>query len=331
MSVAGGAEREISDLLARGRSYAQAGDSRAATSFFAAALRAAAGAGNLPAPLTAELRSAEAYLGEAAALYQAHLERAVAGADAGPRLDLALAIMLGREPLQLPPVAYPQRPSVFHFPGLPPRAFYERTEFDWAAALEATTPAIRSEVEALLAEGADFRPYVEGEKNRPDRNFFRGLQGDPSWTAFYLWKNGTLIEENAARCPRTVEAMRLVPISAIGSRTPSVFFSLLRPGAHIPPHHGMLNCRLICHLPLIVPPGGWLRVGAETRAWEQGRLLAFDDSLEHEAKNPALAMRVVLIFDIWRPELSVAERRGISAIFDAIDAFSPNAAPQQDA
>jgi hypothetical protein len=35
--------------------------------------------------------------------------------------------------------------------------------------------------------------------------------------------------------------------------------------------------------------------------------------------------------DIWRPELSEAERRGVSAIFDAIDAYSPNAAPQQDA
>jgi aspartate beta-hydroxylase len=328
--VTGAAEREIEDLLGRGRAYAVAGDSRAATSFFAAALRVAAGAGTLPGPLIAELGSAEAYLREAAALYQAHLERAVAGADAGPRLDLALAIMLGREPLQLPPTAYPPRPSVFHFPGLPPRPFYDPAGFDWAPALEAATVAIRGEVEALLTEGADFRPYVEGEKNRPERDF-RGLQGDPSWTAFYLWKNGGLIEENAARCPRTVEAMRRVPLSAIGSRTPSVFFSLLRPGAHIPPHHGMLNCRLICHLPLIVPAGGWLRVGAETRAWEEGRLLVFDDSIEHEARNPAQALRVVLIFDIWRPELSAAERRGISAIFDAIDAFSPDAAPQQDA
>ncbi len=93
----------------------------------------------------------------------------------------------------------------------------------------------------------------------------------------------------------------------------------------------MLNSRLICHLPLIVPPGGWLRVGGETRFWEEGRLLIFDDSIEHEARNPSDRLRVVLIFDIWRPELSEAERRGVSAIFDAIDAYSPNAAPQQDA
>jgi Aspartyl/Asparaginyl beta-hydroxylase len=328
--VPAGAEREIRDLLARGRSHARAGDSRAAASFFAAALRAAASAGNLPTPLLTELGSAENYLREAASSYQAHLERAVAAADAGPSIDRALAIMLGREPLDLPPIAYPQRPSVFHFPGLPPRPFYESAEFGWAPALEAATPAIRGEVEALLAEGADFRPYVEGEKNRPRRDF-HGLQGDPSWTAFYLWKDGGVVAENAARCPRTVEAMRRVPLSAIGSRTPSIFFSLLSPGAHIPPHHGMLNSRLICHLPLIVPAGAWLRVGAERRFWEEGRLLVFDDSIEHEAMNPASALRVVLIFDIWRPELSEAERRGIAAIFDAIDAYSSPAAPQQGA
>ena len=322
------AEHEIRALLAQGRSYARAGDSRAASSFFAAALRAAAG--NPPESLLAELRGAEAFLREAALAYQAHLERAVAGAGAGPRLDEALALLLGRKPLQLPPIAYPQRPSIFHFPGLPQRPFYEREDFDWAPTLEAATAAIRGEVEALLTEGADFRPYVEQEKNRPRRDF-HGLQGDPSWTAFYLWKDGAPVPENQARCPRTAEAIRQVPLSAIGSRTPSVFFSLLRPGAHIPPHHGMLNSRLICHLPLIVPPGGWLRVGGETRTWEEGRLLVFDDSIEHEAMNPAASLRVVLIFDIWRPELSEAERRGVSAIFDAIDAFSPNAAPQQGA
>jgi aspartyl/asparaginyl beta-hydroxylase (cupin superfamily) len=83
----------------------------------------------------------------------------------------------------------------------------------------------------------------------------------------------------------------------------------------------MLNSRLICHLPLIVPPGCWLRVGNEVREWEEGKLLIFDDSIEHEARNPTDEVRIVLIFDIWRPELSAAEREGISAIFNAIDAF----------
>lgn len=324
------AEREIRILLDQGRSYERADDSRAAASFFAAALRAAVPLGIVPAPLEDELRRAKAYLRRAAADYQAHLERVVARAGAGPRLDSAVAILLGIEPLHLPPIPYPQRPSLLHFPGLPQRPFYAREAFDWVPALESATDSIRGEVQALLAQGADFRPYVEQEQNRPRRDF-HGLHGDPSWTAFYLWKNGAPTGENQERCPCTVEAIRRVPLSAIGSRTPSVFFSLLRPGAHIPPHHGMLNSRLICHLPLIVPTGGWLRVGGETRFWKEGRLLIFDDSIEHEAMNPAETLRLVLIFDIWRPELAEAERRGVSAIFDAIDAFRTSAAPQQEA
>ena len=89
----------------------------------------------------------------------------------------------------------------------------------------------------------------------------------------------------------------------------------------------MLNMRLICHLPLIVPQGCWLRVGNETRELREGELLIFDDSIEHEARNPTGELRIVLIFDIWRPELSQAERNGVSAIFDAIDRFSPMPVP----
>src|SRR3954465_4336642 len=110
---------------------------------------------------------------------------------------------------------------------------------------------------------------------------------------------------------RSGAALSKGPMSRIGSRTPSVLFSLLKPGAHIPPHHGMLNSRLICHLPLIVPPGCWLRVGNDTRQWEKGKLLIFDDSIEHEALNPTPDLRVILLFDIWRPELSEAERHGV--------------------
>ena len=85
----------------------------------------------------------------------------------------------------------------------------------------------------------------------------------------------------------------------------------------------MLNSRLICHLPIIVPPGCWLRVGNETREWEEGKLLIFDDSMEHEAKNPTGELRIILLFDIWRPELTAAKSAEISAIFDAIDSFQP--------
>jgi len=98
-------------------------------------------------------------------------------------------------------------------------------------------------------------------------------------------------------------------------------FSLLRAGTHIRPHHGLLNTRLICHVPLIVPPGCRLRVGSETREPRAGETMIFDDSFEHEAWNDGVSTRVVLLFEIWRPELSADERDQLTQIFEAIDAY----------
>ncbi len=113
-----------------------------------------------------------------------------------------------------------------------------------------------------------------------------------------------------------------VPFVHMQNRSPSVLFSLLRPGAHIPPHNGMVNTRLICHLPLIVPAGCQFRVGNETREWVQGKAWAFDDTIEHEAWNRSREPRVILIFEVWRPELTLEERRLVNAMFEAIDAHS---------
>jgi aspartyl/asparaginyl beta-hydroxylase (cupin superfamily) len=77
----------------------------------------------------------------------------------------------------------------------------------------------------------------------------------------------------------------------------------------------MYDSRLICHLPLIVPPGCRFRVGGEVREWEEGKLLIFDDTIEHEAWNDGPEDRVVLIFDIWRPELTEQEKFELTLLF----------------
>ena len=310
--------RHIPALLMRGDAHGIAGDLRAATSFYQAALAASNEVSQLPPSLAAQLERAAALVRNAGSDYQAYLERALAerGIDAGStgtRFGEALDILFGRKQIYL------QQPSVFYFPGLPQQQFYDSEQFQWTAQLEAATAEIQAELAALLDEGAEFRPYVEQDKDRPFRDF-HGMLGDPRWGAFYIWEDGALVGEHAARCPRTVAALEQVPMTRMGARTPSVLFSLLRPHTHIPPHSGMLNTRLICHLPLVVPAGCWLRVGNETRQWEEGKLLIFDDSIEHEARNPTDRLRVVLLFDIWRPELEQAERDAVAAIFEAIDA-----------
>ena len=82
----------------------------------------------------------------------------------------------------------------------------------------------------------------------------------------------------------------------------------------IPPHVGVSNARLVCHLPLIVPAGCWFRVGGETREWKVGEAFVFDDTIEHEAMNPTDELRVVFIFDAWHPDLGEVEREAVAAL-----------------
>jgi aspartyl/asparaginyl beta-hydroxylase (cupin superfamily) len=310
---------EIRTLLARADEFAGRGDIKAAVSFYQAALKSARDSRVADATVVSDLRRAQNYVVERAGEFQQALEDAVSTAAASNpaacvRLTHSLDMLKGKRQV------YQQHPAVFYYPYLAQRQFFERQEFDWVPELESATADIREELLALVSEGADFRPYVENRPDRPVRDF-GGLNENSSWTALYLWRDGKVVEENARRCPRTMAALGKVPLSDIGSRTPAVLFSRLEPGAHIPPHCGMLNCRLICHLPLVVPEGCWFRVGNETRKWQEGELLIFDDSFEHEAMNPSGELRIILLFDVWRPEITGEEREAISSIFDTIDKF----------
>jgi aspartyl/asparaginyl beta-hydroxylase (cupin superfamily) len=130
-------------------------------------------------------------------------------------------------------------------------------------------------------------------------------------------KNGRLVESNARHCPALMALLDTLPQPAVAGAGPNAMFSLLAPGAHIPPHTGISNARLVCHLPLIVPEGCWFRVADETRLWERGKAWVFDDTVEHEAMNPSGELRVVMIFDIWHPSLDEAEQAGIKAVIEA--------------
>lgn len=309
-------------ILMRGDLLAAAGDDRAAMAWYQAALTHAPRLGTLPPDLMAALRKAEATVARTSATFESHMQQALAEADvAAPptrRFAEALDLLAGRVEIQL------QRPTTFYYPQLPQRPFFEREEFPWIAGLEAATTAIRSELEVVLADEAALTPYVAGDPDRPVKR--HALLGDPRWSAFHLYRNGAPTDAARALCPATLAALGAAPLPAIEGRAPMALFSVLRPGTHIPPHNGMLNTRLLCHLPLIVPRGCRLRVGNETRTVEAGRAIIFDDTIEHEAWNDSADTRIVLIFEIWRPELDAAERKALTALFGAIGAYGADVA-----
>ena len=145
------------------------------------------------------LRAAQAFIQNQANEFQRSLDGALASFEpendvAKIRLNHALEMMTGKRAIEL------QQPSVFYYPYLAQRQFFERDEFEWAAKLEAVTPVIRDELLNLLNDGADFRPYVEDDPNRPTRDF-HGLNNNRSWTALYLWRNAVLVPEIADALP----------------------------------------------------------------------------------------------------------------------------------
>ncbi len=213
-----------------------------------------------------------------------------------------------------------------HFPFLPADEFFDRAHFPWFAALEAATPAIRAEAEALIGHDG-VKPYVAMEPGAPP-NKWTPLDGSLDWGAYHLWQYGAVIPEAVARCPATAAALADVPQAGLPGRAPTAFFSILKPRTRIPPHTGVTNVRTIVHLPLIVPPGCGFRVGGETREWVEGHAFAFDDTIEHEAWNDSDHPRVVLILDVWNPYLTADERRLLQAYYTAADASGHNPEPR---
>lgn len=315
------APRHLPALLTRGSFERRRGDDRAAALFYRTALAAAA-ATPPPPQLHPPLREAEAFLAQAGARFAQTMAAALAdaGLDAAnspPRVAEAIDMLLGKRELYL------QQPSMFYYPGLAQRPFFEREAFDWVPQLEAATGRIRAELLALLAGDEAFTPYVRSADDGPAPS--NHLLDDPSWGAVHLFESGQPHPVHAARCPDTMAALATTPQPSIGSRSPMALFSRLRPGTHIRPHHGVFNTRLICHLPLIAPPGCAIRVGADTRTWREGELLIFDDSFEHEAWNRGDRDRIVLLFEIWRPDIAQDERRAITTLLAAVEAHGMSA------
>jgi hypothetical protein len=204
-------------------------------------------------------------------------------------------------------------PSHFHYPGLREREFHDRADFPWLVALEAAIPSILDDFRRVMAaERSELVPYIQYPDDVPLRQW-AALNRSSDWTAIHLLRNGERVEANARHCPAVMELLGGFEQPDVAGRSPNAMFSLLAPGAHIPPHTGVANTRLVCHLGLIVPPGCWFRVGAERREWRVGEAWIFDDTIEHEAANPSDALRVILIVDTWHPDLSPAEREAVAA------------------
>ncbi len=307
--------QSIRGNVMKGECRAAAKDDVPALYFYKRALRIASGA-PIPQEFVSDVQRAERMTAELEARAHAQREsrlnaRGLPQDQWSPRFRQSLELAAGRKTL------FPQAPTAFYYPELPHIQFFDPAQFEWAAALEASAGVIREELLTLLKDGTDdFRPYIEAHTNAvPMLGENKTLLSNRDWSALFLCENGWMVPKVVERCPRTWEAVLRTPMPRVPGWGPTAMFSLLKAGARIAAHTGMFNTRLVCHLPLIVPPNCRFRVGNDVREWEEGKLMIFDDTIEHEAWNDSDQDRVVLIFDIWRPELSERERRELTALF----------------
>ncbi|XP_063960501.1 aspartyl/asparaginyl beta-hydroxylase-like [Lytechinus pictus] len=194
--------------------------------------------------------------------------------------------------------------SLYNVDSLRGRQFWTPREAGFAEGakiLESNWETIRDEAVALLSTDGFFRN--EEEKLRET--------GD--WKQFTLFAKGSKDQGNCRQAPRTCEIFDSIPQSK-NCRRGQVKFSVMHPGTHVWPHCGPTNCRLRSHLGLIIPQPVRLRVGNTTRTWEEGKLFIFDDSFEHEVWQEADSLRLILIADLWHPDLTESEKRKLTAI-----------------
>lgn len=201
------------------------------------------------------------------------------------------------------PLFFPDITNIpWHSDGLP-----------WMKHLEDNYETIRTELQALVDQRYSFENY--GPQYDVSSDIPQKTGGSlAGWNAFYFYRAGRRIDKSCAQCPLTAEILQAVPVAQ------EALFSVLQPDTHIPEHSDDLNFFLTCHMGIKIPEGCALRVGTETRPWREGKTMLFNTSFLHEAWNRSNELRVVLLVDVWHPELTPIEIEAIRFLRPKIEA-----------
>jgi ornithine lipid ester-linked acyl 2-hydroxylase len=169
--------------------------------------------------------------------------------------------------------------------------FFDPNDFAWVRDVERRYPELRAEVDVAL-ESPEMIPGFEEIQEVQSK-----LSNDRKWKVIVFRGFGEAFNENAELFPATMSALGKIP----GWTT--AMYSILEPNKTLPPHYGHYNGVLRYHLGIRVPEKCGIKVKDETRYWQDGSSLIFDDSFQHSAWNLSAEPRVVLFVDFLRPLL----------------------------
>jgi aspartate beta-hydroxylase len=300
--------RYVAALLQKADLMERLGKPMAAVMTFEAALASIPPGEPIPQHMAPAVAHAREVVAANARALEAFLERELesvrrqSSPEEQRRYDACQAILLGKRR------AYSSLPKEAFFPYLPALEFFPRELFPWLGILEAATEDIVAEALAVFrTESADFAPYINFSPGTP-LDEWAPFNRSMDWSVYSILHDGAPVPAHQAACPKTTAVLAQLPLCDVPDCAPGAYFSVLKPHTRLPPHTGTTNTRSIVHLPLVIPPGCRFRVGAETRTWEKGKAWVFDDTIEHDAWNDSEQIRIILIFDIWNPLLTSAER-----------------------
>lgn len=170
-----------------------------------------------------------------------------------------------------------------------PKYFYEIDETPELKILEKNFPIILNELCELRKNSENgFWLNTFPEYLHPDSKNL--------WKVFTFQFFGIKHPLNCSLCPETYKILQQIP------NLISADFSYLPAKTIIKPHMGFTKMVLRAHLGLVIPDDCGIRVGNEIKKWEEGKMLVFDDSFEHEAWNHSDEDRFVLMLDIANPK-----------------------------
>ena len=166
--------------------------------------------------------------------------------------------------------------------------FYNRSDFEWTKDLEVHFQEIKSEITSYVTNH-ELKPYFNKSL----------LSSKNSWKTDGLLFWGFFIRKNYKHFKFSWTVIKKIPGLV------SFSISVLEANSSIKVHHGDTNAIIRVHLPIVVPeglPNCSFTVNQETRAWEEGIPLLFNDAQLHSAQNLSNRKRIVLLIDIIRPE-----------------------------
>jgi hypothetical protein len=176
------------------------------------------------------------------------------------------------------------------YPSLRKIPWHEPSDFPIVAALEDEFPRIEREVLAVNAFQRESEPIAR----------------NGTWEVAFLYEAGKRHDDICSLCPTLANIVESFP--TIRSMGGLIYISRLKPQTTVSPHRAASSVRIRCHLGIAVPEHGCgIMVGGEARTWKAGSCIVFDDSFEHHVWNRSTQERVVVIIDLWHPDLSTRE------------------------